>query len=179
MTNKYNIQLTTFQDRDIALFAQWLGKEYFYKWFCCDGKEGEQAYIDGLEEKQSWLDQATNRDANPHRHLFIVTCDGNKIGFAVCIDLYGEPEYVEEHYPDLKGKIKAGEALELNYGIGEETYLNKGIGGIIIQKLEEYCRKQGAVLLLADPNEENIPSVKVLVGNGFERYKVGDYRILL
>jgi len=172
----HDIQLTAFQEEDVPLFTQWLDKDYIYKWFCCDGKEDGQAYIDGLEEKQAWLDEVTNREERPHGHLFIVTCNGNKIGFGICIDLIGEPEYMEEQYPDLHQKIKAGEALELGYCIGEEAYLNKGIGKIIIKRLEEECRKLGAALMLADPNEENIPSVKVLLANGFEKYKSGDYR---
>jgi len=179
MTNEHNIQLTTFQDEDVALFAQWLGKGYIYKWFCCEGKEDEQARIDGLGEKQDWLDEVTFREENPHRHLYIVTCDGRKIGFGICIDMDGEPEYLKEQYPDLNGKIKAGEVLELGYCIGEEAYLNKGIGKIIIKKLEEECRMLGATLILADPNEANIPSVKVLLANGFEKYKDGDYRKLM
>jgi len=174
--NEDNVQLAAFQDEDVALFEQWLDKDYIYKWFCCDGKEGEQARIDGLEERQAWLDEVTSREENPYRHLFIVTCDGIKIGFGVCIDLTGEPEYVEEQYPDLNGKVNTREALELGYCIGEESYLNKGIGKTIIKKLEEKSRELGAVLLLSDPNEDNVPSVKVLLNNGFEKYKDGDYR---
>ena len=173
MISEHNIQLITFQDEDVALFSQWLNKDYIYKWFCCDGKEDEQARIDS---EQAWLDLVTNRAENPHNHLFIVTCEGSKIGFGVCLDLTGEPEYQKEQYPDLSGKIIAGEALELNYCIGEEAYLNKGVGKIIIKRLEEECSKLGAALMLADPNEENIPSVKVLLENGFKKYKDGDYR---
>ena len=176
MINNHTIQLTTFQDEDVPLFTQWLNKDYIYKWFCCDGKEGEQARMGGLEEKQAWLEEVTNRGEHPHRHLFIVTCDGRKIGFGICIDLSGEPEYLAEQYPDLQGTIQAGEALELGYCIGEEAYLNKGIGKRIIQRLEAECRNLGAVLLLADPSEENIPSVQVLLANGFAKYKDGDYR---
>ena len=174
--SEHDIQLIAFQEEDVPLFTQWLDKDYIYKWFCCDGKEGEQACIDGLEERQAWLDEITNREERPHGYLFIVTCNGNKIGFGICIDLTGEPEYVAEQYPDLNEKIKAGEAFELGYCIGEETYLSKGIGKIIIKRLEEECRKLGAVLLLADPDEENISSVKVLLFNDFEKYKNGDYR---
>ena len=176
MITECNIQLTAFQDNDVVLFKQWLEKDYIFKWFCCDGKEGEQARADGQSEKQDWLDEVTDREDNPHRHLFIVLCDGIKIGFGICIDLSGEPEYTAEQYPDLDGKIKQGEALELGYCIGEEAYLNKGIGKIIIKKLEEKCRNLGAALMLADPNEKNIPSVKVLLANGFEKFKDGDYR---
>lgn len=173
---EHNIQLTVFNDEDLPLFTQWLDKDYIYKWFCCDGNESEQAYIDGQEERQAWLDDITFRAESPHRHLFIVTCDWDKIGFCMCIDVASEPDYMEEQYTDLKGNVKAGEALELNYCIGEEAYLTKGIGKIIIKKLEQECRNLGATLLLADPSEDNVPSVKVLLANGFEKHKDGDYR---
>ena len=176
MISEHNIQLTPFLDEDVALFTQWLEKDYIYKWFCCDGKEDRQACFDGLEEKQAWLDEVTNRQQRPHAHLFIITCDGAKIGFGLCIDLFYEPEFLKEQYPDLNGIIMAGQAFELGYCIGEEAYLNKGIGKIIVKKLEEKCLELGAVLLLADPHEENIPSVKVLQSNGFEKHKDGDYR---
>ena len=176
MITESNIQLTAFQDEDVVLFTQWLEKDYIFKWFCGDGKEGEQARIDGQSEKQDWLDEVIEREDNPHRHLFIVLYNGVKIGFGICIDLSGEPKYTAEQYPDLYRNIKQGEALELGYCIGEETYLNKGIGKIIIKKLEETCRKLGATVALADPNEKNIPSVKVLMANGFEKFKDGDYR---
>ena len=176
MINEHSIQLAAFQDVDVALFARWLNKDYIYKWFCCEGMEGEQACIDGKESEQEWLEETRSRREYPHRRLFIVTCDGNKIGFANCLDMAAEPEYMKEQYPDLDGKIKAGDAFELNYCIGEEAYLGKGIGKIIIRRLEEECRKLNAALLLADPNENNIPSVKVLLSNGFKKYKDCDYR---
>ena len=34
-------------------------------------------------------------------------------------------------------------------------------------------------MLLADPSAENIPSIKVLVANGFQKVKDEDYRKLL
>jgi len=176
MKNEYKIQLIAFQAEDEALFTKWLDKSYIFKWFCCDGKDNEKVLSSSLEERQAWLDEIINREKRPHAHLFIVTCDGSKIGFGICIDLTGEPEYLKETYPDLNGKIKAGEVFELGYCIGEETYLGKGIGRIIIKRLEEASKKLGALLLLADPNEENLPSVKVLLANGFERHKGGDYR---
>jgi len=108
MMSESNIQLTVFQDEDIALFEQWLNKDYIYKWFCCDGKEVGQAHSGGLEEKHVWLDEVISREKNPHRYLFIVTCDGLNIGFGICVDLTGEPEYMAEQYPDLNRKIKTG-----------------------------------------------------------------------
>jgi hypothetical protein len=158
MMLEHNIELTAFQDEDVALFIQWLDKGYIYKWFCCGGDESEQACVEGLEERQAWHDEVTNRDDNPHRHLYIATCNGNKIGFGICLDLAGEDEveYVREQYPDLIGLLKPRQAFEIGYCIGCEDFLNKGIGKIIIKQLETECRKLGAALLLADPNDNNI-----------------------
>jgi len=176
MNSVSDIQLTAFQSEDEALFAKWLGSDHIYTWFCCDGDDSEQARIAGAEEKQAWLDEIATRDSHPHRHLFIVTYGSVKIGFGMCLDVHGEPEYLAEQYSDLYGQIMPSDAYELGYCIGEKAYLNKGFGKIIIQRLEEQCRKLGAKLLLADPSDANIPSVKVLTANGFERYKSGDYR---
>jgi len=167
MINENDIKLVVFQDGDVALFEKWINKDYIYKWFCNDG---------GESEKEAWLEEVKNREENSHRHQYIVTYKGIKIGYCVCIDLFGEVEYTEECYSDLIGKIVAKEVLEIGYCIGEDDYLNKGIGKIIIKKLEEQAMKLGAVLLLADPNEKNISSIKVLLTNGFYKYKAGDYR---
>jgi len=174
--NDHKLRLAAFQDEDVALFEEWIDKEYIYKWFCCDGKEGEQARIGGLEEKRDWLDLVREREENPHIHLYIVTCDGHKIGFCIGIDLFGEPKYTKDQYPDLSGKLSQGEAIELGYCIGEESYLSKGLGKLIIKLLKKECCDLGASLVLADPSEENVPSVKALLSNGFEKYKDGDYR---
>ena len=176
MSNEQNLQLVVFTDEDVALFAKWLDKDYIYKWFCCEGKEDEQSRIDGQTGKQEWLDEAIHRNENSYRHLFIATYDGQKIGFGNHLDLTGVPDYTKEQYPDLIENLQPGEALELGYCIGEEDYLGIGLGKLIIKKLEEECRKHGASLVLADPNEENIPSIKALLANGFKKHKDGDYR---
>ncbi len=63
--------------------------------------------------------------------------------------------------------------------IGEEEYLNKGIGKIIIKKLEEKIIEIGGKEILADPNPKNIPSINVLLSNGFVKIKDGDYRKII
>jgi len=176
MSNEQNLQLVVFTDEDVALFAKWLDKDYIYKWFCCEGKDDEQSRIDGQTEKQEWLDEVKHHNEYSHRHLFIVTCDGQKVGFGICLDLAGEPDYTKEQYPDLFENPEPGMALEIGYCIGEEEYLGKGLGKIMIRMLEEECHKLGASIVLADPNEKNIPSINVLIANGFEKHKDCDYR---
>jgi len=165
--NEKEITLTPLKDEEVAQCAQWLKKDFVYERFCPDGEE----------EFQSWMDEINGRNGDyDSRKFFMVHCDSAKVGFCLLLDLESEPEYVAELYPDLTGQIAKNDALELGYCIGEEDYLGKGIGKIIIKKLEEEARKNGAKIILADPDETNIPSVKVLLANGFEKNKDGDYR---
>ena len=167
MINEKEITLAPLQDDEVALCEQWLRKGFVYERFCPEGEE----------EFQSWMDEINGRnDVYESRKFFMVHCDSAKIGFCLLLDLNSEPEYVAELYPDLVGQIAESDALELGYCIGEEDYLGKGVGKIIITKLEEEARKNGAKIILADPDETNIPSVKVLLANGFKKIKDGDYR---
>jgi len=167
MINEKEITLTPLQDEEVALCEQWLKKDFIYERFCPRGEE----------EFQSWMDEINGRnDVYDSRNFFMVHCDSVKIGFCLLLDLNSEPEYVAELYPDLTGQIAKNDALELGYCIGEEDYLAKGIGKIIVSKLEEEAKKFGAKIILADPDETNIPSVKVLLANSFEKVKDGDYR---
>ena len=161
------ITLTPLQDEELAMCEQWLRKDFVYERFCPDGQE----------EFQSWMDEINGRnDVYDSRKFYVVHFDLTKIGFCLLLDLKSEPEYVAELYPDLADSIAENDALELGYCIGEEDYLGKGIGKIIIKKLEEEARKNGAKIILADPDETNVASVKVLLANGFEKIKDGDYR---
>ena len=63
--------------------------------------------------------------------------------------------------------------------IGEEEYLNHGIGKIIIRILEEKIMEAGGKEISADPSEENIISIKALLSNGFKKKRDGDYRKVL
>ncbi len=84
-----------------------------------------------------------------------------------------------EVYSNLVGTLEHTQAYELSYLLGEEYVLGKGLGKTIIRMLIEEVRKRGGRLVIADPGEENIPSICVLISNGFTKYKDGDYRMVL
>ena len=63
--------------------------------------------------------------------------------------------------------------------IGEEEYLNRGIVKMIIRKLEEKIIELGGREIAADPSEENVASIKVLLSNGFKKKSDGDYRKII
>jgi len=159
-----DIYLTPLTDEDIDIFGKWLKKDFIYKWFCPNGET----------ERDAWLDEVKNRN-NKYTHYkhFIVVCNSKKIGYCIFFDCHFEQEYSIEFY----GKtFNENFAYEIGFCIGEEEYLNKGIGKIIIKKLEEKIIKNGGKLILADPSEENTASIKALLNNGFKKYKDCDYR---
>lgn len=168
--NKNEIRIKPIQDKDIPLFEKWLNKEYIYKRLCPDG-EGQ---------KEDWLDQVNNRNSKYDfiKH-FIVYHNDRKIGYCLYVDCFSlkdleeEGHDFEELYADVTEK---NHTYEIGYLIGEEEYLNKGIGKLIIQLLEEKIIKLGGCEIAADPSEENIFSIKALLSNGFKKKKDGDYR---
>jgi RimJ/RimL family protein N-acetyltransferase len=159
-----DIVLIPLTDADINIFINWLNKDYIYKWFCPDGET----------EKKAWIDEIKKRN-NEYRHYnhFIVNYKNIKIGFCIYFDIYFEQEYSKEIY---KKTFEKNHAFEIGFCIGEEKYLNKGIGKIIVKKLEEKILEIGGKEILADPDEKNIVSIKTLLSNGFIKIKDGDYR---
>ena len=159
------IVLKLLLDKDISIFNKWLNKEYIYKWFCPNGEE----------HKEAWLDEINNRNDkyNYMRH-FIVNYNDKEIGFCLYMDCYFEQDYIPKHYGITVDKKES--VYEIGYLIGEKEYLGKGIGNIIVKKLEEKIIEIGGTEILADPNEENIISIKTLLNNGFIKIKNGDYR---
>lgn len=163
--NKEEIILKKLTDKDIPLFESWLDKEYIKKWF---------------GDKEDWLDEINERNGK-YSFLthFIVYHNDRKIGYC----LYGDCFYIkdlEEEGHDFKslygGVTAKNHTYEIGYLIGEESYLNKGIGKVIIQLLEAKLIENGAKEIVADPCEENIISVKTLLGSGFRKKNDGDYR---
>ena len=159
------IALKPLLDKDISTFGKWLDKEYIYKWLCPTGEEYREA----------WLDEVTNRNGKySFMKHFIVYCNDKAIGFCLYLDCFFEHEYIPEHFRIAVDKKEA--IYEIGYFIGEEEYLNRGIGKIIVKKLEEKIIEIGGKEILADPDEKNIISIKTLLSNGFIKIKDADYR---
>ena len=170
MVNPDDIVLKPLREEDIPLFDKWLHKEYIYKWLCPDGEI----------QREAWLDEVNNRDGKyDFMSHFIVYCNDREIGYCLYADCFFLKDLEEEghDFEDLYGEVsEKNHTYEIGYLIGEEDYLGKGIGKIIIRKLEEKIIELGGREISADPDEENTLSVKVLLSNGFKKKKDGDYR---
>ena len=170
MINKNEIVLKPLLDEDIPLFDRWLSKDYIYKWLCPDGEE----------QREAWLDEVNNRnDKYDFIRHFIVYYKDKKIGYCLFADCFFLKDLEEEghDFESLYGDIpEKNHTYEIGYLIGEEEYLNRGIGKMIIRKLEEKIIELGGREIAADPSEENAASIKVLLSNGFKKKSDGDYR---
>lgn len=165
MINKSRIELKPLMDKDIPLFEKWLDKEYIKKWF---------------GEKEDWLNEINERNGKYSflKH-FIVYYNDREIGYCLYTDCFYLKDLEEEEhdFKELYGDItEKNHTYEIGYLIGEEEYLNKGIGKRIIQLLEEKIIQIGGKEISADPSEENIISIKALLKNGFTKKSDGDYR---
>jgi RimJ/RimL family protein N-acetyltransferase len=149
---------------DTIKFSKWLEKEYISKWFCSEG--GKQ--------KDDWLNEINNKNGeyNFIKH-FIINIEETKIGFCQYFDGYFWQSYFRNYYGIT---VEENNSYEIDYFIGEEKYLNKGFGKIIVKKLEEKIIEIGGKEIFAGPHEENTISIKTLLSNGFIKIKDGDYR---
>lgn len=163
--SKNAIELKPLLDEDIVIFSKWLDKEFISKWF---------------GEKEDWLNEINERNGKYSflKH-FIVYYNDRKIGYCLHADCFFLKDLEEEghDFNDLYSDIvEKNHTYEIGYLIGEEDCLNKGIGKIIVQKLEEKIVEIGGKEIASDPAEENIISVKTLLSNGFKKKSDGDYR---
>ncbi|MDF2654928.1 MAG: acetyltransferase [Bacillota bacterium] len=141
------LRLRRFTDEDIPLFSIWLNKEYILKWY---------------EDPDAWLAEIKGRTKEfSFITHFIVLYEGKPIGFC-------------QYYPCANagevwyGEIPAEGSYSLDYLIGEEEYLGKGLGKGIIQLLTDKVFQQvDAERIIVQPESENGASCRALLASGF------------
>ena len=106
------LKARAFEDSDLHLLDKWLHKAYIKKWF----------EVSGICTIDDWLHEVKNRNGEfKWLNYFIVLWKGCPVGFCAyyqCIDAK------EEWY----GNISLEGVYSMDYLIGEEDYLGKGIG---------------------------------------------------
>jgi len=142
-----NIFIRKFDNADMPLIKSWLNKDYIKKWY---------------GEPQEWLVEIKNvRGEYDWLNHFIVEYDGVSLGFCQYYDCSKTPKGFEWDNEPLG-------TFAIDYLIGEEQFLNKGLGRVIIQKLIELIiAKETPKQIIADPVKENLISIKLLERNGF------------
>ncbi|WP_207204728.1 GNAT family N-acetyltransferase [Miniphocaeibacter massiliensis] len=151
------IKLRPFIDNDIKIIGKWLKKDYIIKWY-----HDSDAWIKELEQRNnefSWI-----------KH-FIVEEDYVPIGFCQYYDCYNSKDIEDWHKT-----TKPNNSYSIDYLIGEEKYLKKGYGSLIVKKLTNIIIKhENLKEIIVKPEEENIASIKSLISNGYKYDKNREY----
>ena len=142
------ISLKPVEENDVELLSQWLHKDYILKWY---------------KDADAWLDEINNRDGEfEFVHHFIAVYDGRPIGFCQFYDCFDAKE-------DWYEVTESGEVYSIDYLIGEEEHIGRGMAKEIIKTLEEEIfSKTAAKRIIVQPEKENIPSNRLLLSCGYE-----------
>jgi len=146
------IELRAFEDSDLQLLDKWLHKEYIKKWF-------EVPNICTIDD---WLHEVKNRNGEfKWITYFVALWNDCPIGFCLyykCMDAK------EDWYKDMS----LDGTYSIDYLIGEDNYLGKGLGKKMVAKLVEMIFSHAnAKRIIVQPDKNNVASGNVLLANGF------------
>ena len=146
------LKLRLLDDTDIPLMETWLNKEHIKKWYD----------IPPICTVDDWISEIKNRkeefDFITH---FIAVYEQTPVGFCQ----YYKCEDSEE---DWYGKTPLLGTFSIDYLIGEQAYLGKGIGkAIIVLMVEKIFSLNDAERIIVQPDEKNGASCKALLSSGF------------
>ena len=146
------LELRALIDSDIPLIEKWLNKDHVKKWY-------EIPHM-GVT-LNDWMIEIKNRNCEFNwLYHFIVMHDGKSIGlcqYYKCID--SDEEY---------GNLVVEGAYGIDYFIGEESYLGKGVGKQMIMALmDKIFSLPDALRITADIDKKNKAPEGVLSSCGF------------
>ena len=136
-------------DDDFKKIYNWCQEKFVYEWF----EQRKLSYDEIVNKYKSKLDKGKQK-------LFIIKLNNEDIGL---IQIY-------KYEDDLNLKIK--DAYEYDLFIGEEEYLNKGIGSVIINKINNIIfNEYNADYIILRPFKRNVRAVKCYLKCGFKEIK--------
>ena len=137
-------------DNDFKLLYKWCQNKSVYEWF-------EQRKLSFEEIKNKY----TKKIKEKQQELFIIQYNNIDIGL---IQLYRFENDIDN--------IKINELkniYEFDIYIGEEEFLSKGIGLIVVKKITEMIYSQyNADAIILRPFKRNIRALKCYIKNGYE-----------
>lgn len=147
------LELRLLTGDDISLVESWLNKEHVKKWY-------EVPHMGVTLD--DWLYEIKERNGEFKWITYLIAMwQGQPIGFC---QYYKCVDSIDEDFGDLPLCGSYG----IDYMIGEEAYLGKGLGrGIITKLVEQIFSFEDAERVTADIDKNNIASEKALLSCGF------------
>ena len=142
-----NIEFRKFKDEEneYKLIHKWCQNKNVYEYF---------------EQRILSLEEITNKYKNKlnKQELLIIQCDNKDIGL---VQIY--------KYDDNINIGQFNNPYEYDLYIGEEEYLNKGVGTLVVNKVKDMIySKYNADALVLRPFKKNIRAIKCYQKCGFE-----------
>ena len=139
------LELITNENVDYDLLHDWCSKEFVYEWF-------EQRIL----SKEEIYTKYSNKINNSNQVLFYIKADNNLIGLVQ----YYKSDYEVKEFNNL---------YEYDLFIGEEFYLDKGLGKIVISMVNNILfNEKHADGIILRPFTRNIRACKCYEKCGFE-----------
>lgn len=150
MNNKINTEgvlLRQVINSDMPVIEKWLNKEHIKQWY---------------GEPREWIDEINNISGEyDWQNHYIVEYENCPFGFCQYYDCSKTPKGFEWDNEPLG-------TFGIDYLIGEEAFLKKGLGSVLIQNLIKLIvQREDPIQIIADPVKDNIKSIKLLEKNGF------------
>ena len=137
---------------DFKLLHKWCKNKYIYEWF----EQRELSFEEIVTKYRNKLNGGK-------QELFIIQSDGKDIGYTQI--------YKFEYDHDIKNIDSYHNIYEFDIFIGEEEYLSKGIGVIIIKNISDMVySKYNADSIMLRSFKRNVRAIKC--------YKKCDYKVV-
>ena len=146
-----NISFRKLNNNDFNLLYTWCNQKYVYESF-------EQRRL----SYEEIVTKYTNKLNNGKQELFIIQCDNKDIGFTQLYKFENDINLNTDKYNNV---------YEFDLFIGEEGYLSKGIGTIIVKEINNIIYSNyNADAIILRPFKRNIRAIKC--------YEKCDYKII-
>lgn len=144
------ISFRKLKEEDFTKLYKWCSKKHVYEWF-------EQRVLSFDEIKNKYK----NKLLNDKQELLIIECDNTDIGL---VQIY-------KFENDIYLNITYNNIYEYDLFIGEENYLDKGIGEQVINQINEMIySKYNADAIILRPFKRNVRAISC--------YKKCNFKIL-
>jgi len=153
-----NLYLKQVEDSDFEQLEVWLNKKHVLKWY---------------HNPDDWLTEIKERKGKfSFLKHFIVLSKNMPIGFCQYYDCFDAQE-------DWYSVNTPNNVFSIDYFIGDENHLRKGHGKEIVNLLIGRIQELSAnATIIVQPENENIPSCKVLLANNFIFDHTNNYYLL-
>lgn len=159
------LELRLLDDNDISLVEVWLNKEHIKKWY-------DIPHLGVTID--DWMSEIKERNGKFSWITYLIAMwQGRPIGFCQYYKCF---DSIDEDF----GSLPLQGAYGIDYLVGEESCLGKGLGkGIVSLLVDKIFSLPGAQRVTADIDKENMASEKTLLSCGFTLLETGGSRFAI